>query len=254
LATSPPVYLLRAVTDGFLSALFPDSCRICDLPLAGLTAAPVCHSCIAALAPARDIPRCPRCARGFATREAVSAGPCGICQRQPPRFDAAAVAGPYDGALRRAIHLLKYDGMTPLARPLGKLLAAAAAPFAGFDAIIPAPLHWRRRWDRGFNQSDLVAREVSRLTGIPLDRRLLRTRSTPPQAGLSSAERRLNVQGAFAAADAKTAIRGKKLIVVDDVMTTGATLEACARVLKRAGAAEVAALTLARADLESRVT
>jgi predicted amidophosphoribosyltransferase len=87
-----------------------------------------------------------------------------------------------------------------------------------------------------------------------VDRRLLRTRSTPPQAGLSAAERRRNVQGAFQAAGDKTAIQGKKLIVVDDVMTTGATLEACARALKRAGAAQVAVLTLARADLESRVT
>jgi ComF family protein len=134
------------------------------------------------------------------------------------------------------------------------LLAEAAAPFAGYDAVVPAPLHWRRRWDRGFNQAELLARQVSRLTGIPLDRRLLRTRPTPPQAGLTAAERRTNVRGAFAAAGDKAAIRGKKLIVVDDVMTTGATLEACARALKRAGAADVAALALARADLESRVT
>jgi ComF family protein len=163
------------------------------------------------------------------------------------------VAGPYEGALRRAIHLLKYERMTPLTRPLGERLALAAAELTGFDAIVPAPLHWRRRWDRGFNQADLLAREVSRRTGIPIDRRLLRTRSTPPQAGLSAAERRRNVQGAFAAAG-KSAIRGKRLIIIDDVMTTGATLEACARVLKRAGASQVAVLTLARADLESRVT
>jgi ComF family protein len=164
------------------------------------------------------------------------------------------VAGPYEGPLRRAIHLLKYEGITPLARPLGERLALAANPFAGYDAIVPAPLHWGRRWNRGFNQADLLAREVSRRTGIPVDRRLLRTRPTPPQAGLSAAERRRNLQGAFAAAGEKAAIKGKNLIVIDDVMTTGATLEACARVLKRAGAAEVAALALARADLESRVT
>ncbi|MEZ5367377.1 MAG: ComF family protein [Bryobacterales bacterium] len=203
-----------------------------------MTRAPVCSSCIDAFAPDRDIPRCPQCARGFATSEAVAAGACGICQRETPKFDRAAVAGPYEGALRRAIHLLKYDGMAPLARPLGERLALAAAPFADFDAIVPAPLHWRRRWGRGFNQSDLLARELSRQIQIPLDRRLLRTRSTPPQAGLSASERRRNVQGAFAPAGDKTAIRGKKLIVVDDVMTTGATLEACARVLKRAGAAQ----------------
>ena len=213
-----------------------------------------------ALAPDRAIPRCPQCARGFATHEAISGGPCGVCQREAPAFDRAAVAGPYEGALRRAIHLFKYDRMKPLVRPLGERLAVAArglsgfdAP-SGFDAIVPAPLHWGRRWERGFNQADLLAREVSRRSGIPLDRRLLRTRSTPPQAGLSAAERRRNVRGAFRAAREKASIRGKKLIVVDDVMTTGATLEACARALKRAGAAEVAVLTLARADLESRVT
>ncbi|HSM19529.1 MAG TPA: ComF family protein [Hyphomicrobiales bacterium] len=242
------------MTDGLFSALFPDTCRICDLPLAGFSVAPVCQVCLAELAPSRPILRCLRCARGFATREAVSAGPCGICQREAPAFDRAAVAGPYEGALRRAIHLLKYDRMTPLARPLGERLALAASDFSGYDAIVPAPLHWGRRWDRGFNQADLLAREVSRRTGVPLDRRLLRTRPTPPQAGLSATERRLNVRGAFKAAGGKEAIRGKKLIVVDDVMTTGATLEACARALKRVGAAEVAVLTLARADLESRVT
>jgi ComF family protein len=184
----------------------------------------------------------------------VSGGPCGICQREPPAFDRAWVAGPYEGPLRRAIHLLKYGCMTPLARPLGERLALAAAPFSGYDAIVPAPLHWRRRWDRGFNQAELLARELSRRVGVPVDRRLLRTRSTAPQAGLSAAERRLNVRGAFRAAGEQAGIRGKRLIVVDDVMTTGATLAACTRALKRAGAAEVAVLTLARADLESRVT
>jgi ComF family protein len=219
-----------------------------------LTSTPVCQTCLHDFVPVRAIPRCPRCARGFAAPEAVSAGPCGICRREPPKFDRAAVAGPYEGALRRAIQLLKYEGMTPLARPLGERLAVAATGLVGFDAVIPAPLHWRRRWNRGFNQADLLAREVSRLTGIRLDRGLLRTRSTPPQAGLSAAERRRNVQGAFAAAGQKDGVRGKNLIVIDDVMTTGATLEACARALKRAGAAQVAVLTLARADLESRVT
>ncbi len=242
------------MTDGLFSALFPDTCRICELPLAGWSAAPVCESCLSRLAPEREIPRCGQCARGFATREAVSGGPCGICQRQAPAFDRAAVAGPYEGELRRAIHLLKYERITPLVRPLGERLAAAAAEMAGFDAIVPAPLHWRRRWERGFNQADLLARETSRRIGVPLDRRLLRTRPTPPQAGLSASERRRNVRGAFRAAGERGGIRGKKLIVVDDVMTTGATLEACARALKRAGAEQVAALTLARADLESRVS
>ena len=183
----------------------------------------------------------------------MTGGACGICQREPPSFDCAAVAGPYEGSLRRAIHLFKYDRMTPLVRPLGLHLAEAAAAFSDFDAIVPAPLYWSRRWDRGFNQADLLAREVSRRTGIRVDRSLLRTRSTPPQAGLSAAERRRNVRGAFRAAGGGAGIRGKRLIVVDDVMTTGATLEACARALKRAGAGEVAVLTLARADLESRV-
>ncbi len=114
-----------------------------------------------------------------------------------------------------------------------------------FDVIVPMPLHWRKQWQRGFNQSDLLARKVGKRWNVPVKRLVRRIRATVVQAGLTSAKRRANVSGAFRA---KPAVNGKKVLLVDDVMTTGATASACASALKRAGAARVTLLTLARVD------
>jgi ComF family protein len=114
-----------------------------------------------------------------------------------------------------------------------------------FDVIVPMPLHWRKQWQRGFNQSDLLARKVGKRWNVPVKRLVRRIRATVVQAGLTSAKRRANVSGAFRA---KAAVNGKKVLLVDDVMTTGATASACASALKRAGAARVTLLTLARVD------
>ncbi len=113
--------------------------------------------------------------------------------------------------------------------------------------MTPLPLDWRRRWARGFNQSELLAREVARRWGAPLARPVRRTRATAPQAGLTRAERRVNVGGAFAVRRPE-AVRGLRVLLIDDVLTTGATASACAGALKRAGARSVTILTLARAD------
>jgi ComF family protein len=116
-----------------------------------------------------------------------------------------------------------------------------------FDAVVPMPLHWRKRWQRGFNQSELLAREVARKWNVPVRRLVRRKRATAPQAGLTSAERRKNVQGAFVVKKT-TRLNGMRLLLIDDVLTTGATASACARALKRAGAAQVTFLALARRD------
>ncbi len=166
---------------------------------------------------------------------------------EPPSFDRARSFGTYEGDLRRLIHLMKYDGMRPLAKRLGRLMAATAADFEAVDYLVPVPLYRRRRWSRGFNQAALLAAAMAEATGIPARGGLLRrTRATESQAGLSNHQRRANVTGAFSTPRPRE-VRGRRILLIDDVMTTGATLEACAKALKRAGAQYVGAVTSARA-------
>ena len=174
-------------------------------------------------------------------------GVCRLCRSGAREFDAVYSFGAYEGALQGMIHLFKYESIRPLARPLARWLIQAFPREQQFDALVPMPLHWVRRLRRGFNQADLLAREVSRQTGIEVMRPVKRIKNTAKQATLTRAGRRRNVAGAFRVADV-SCIRGKRLLLIDDVFTTGSTLSACARALKRAGAAHVSALTLARVD------
>ncbi len=174
-------------------------------------------------------------------------GLCGMCRRGAHGFDAAYSYGFYDGTLRELIHLLKYGKVHTLAAPLGRFLAAALPRDQRFDAIVPVPMHWRRRWERGFNQSLLLAQVLAQRTGLPVCGALRRGRSTPPQAGLTGAQRRGNMARAFDVRKPEQ-VKGRRILLVDDVLTTGATAGACARALKRAGAERVAVLTVARAD------
>ena len=178
-------------------------------------------------------------------------GRCGLCRSGLRGFDAAYSFGAYDGHLREMIHLLKYRRMRELASPLGKFLLDALPRDEAFDAIVPVPLHWRREWDRGFNQADLLARVLAKSAGLPcrhaLRRALRRAKSTAAQAGLSNSGRRRNVAQAFRCHRPRS-VQGKRILLIDDVMTTGSTAAACALALKRAGAKRVALLTVARAD------
>ncbi len=174
-------------------------------------------------------------------------GRCALCRRGLHGFDAAYSFGFYEGELRELIHLFKYERVQPLARPLGRLLSQALPRDRAFDVIVPMPLHWRKRWQRGFNQSELLARDLGRRTNIRVKNALRRVRFTVAQAGLTNAKRRLNVSGAFRPRK-KGALAGLRVLLIDDVMTTGATAASCARALKMAGAREVTLLTLARAD------
>jgi ComF family protein len=140
----------------------------------------------------------------------------------------------------------------PLAGPLGELIASAIPRDQQFDLIVPVPLHWRRRWERGFNQSELLAKAVARRYAVPVGRPLRRRRATAAQAGLTHAQRRSNVSGVFLAPRPEK-VAGRRILLIDDVMTTGATGAACAAALKRAGARYVALLTLARVDRRSWV-
>jgi ComF family protein len=180
---------------------------------------------------------------------------CPSC-RQGPRFvDRSRAVGEYDGALRDIIHAFKYSGRRSLARPLATLMKARGGEMlATADCVVPVPLHWRREYRRGFNQ----ARELARHLGPPVFDALARTRHTPPQVELAADRRRANVERAFRPRrhmlKKPRSIEGLKIVLVDDVSTTGATLEACARVLKEAGASEVCALTTARVVTRRRGT
>jgi ComF family protein len=170
---------------------------------------------------------------------------CGQCLKKDPPFSKVLNYGLYEGALSAAINHLKFYGVKRLARPLAGLLCTFDLP--GLDGIVPVPLSISRLRERGFNQSLLVARVMSRKFHIPLLMdNLMKTRETPPQIGLSAKERLLNLKNAFGV---EGNINGFRLLLVDDVMTTGATVTECSKVLIKAGAKEVTVLTLARASM-----
>ncbi len=208
----------------------------------------MCKECLSAPEPGTAEHFCTLCNTPFANRFPLDEhGVCAACRSGLRGFDSAASFGAYEGTLRTLIHLFKYAGMKPLVKPLGRYLERAIPVDSGFDIVVPVPLHWRKRWKRGFNQAELLAREVAGRRGFQMVRALRRVKASDAQAGLSKTARRSNVQGAFQVRQSPT-LAGQRVLLVDDVMTTGATAGACARALKRAGAKSVALLTLARAD------
>jgi ComF family protein len=209
---------------------------------------PICADCLRLPSALAADYFCVCCRTPFLNRFPLDAsGRCALCRTETQGFDAAYSFGQYQDALRELIHLLKYERIGTLGRPLAELLAQAFPRDQKFDAIVPMPLHWRRRWQRGFNQSALLAEHLGRRIGLPVIQAVRRVRPTNPQAGLTNSRRRANVAGAFAPYRRRP-IGGMRLLLVDDVMTTGATASACSRALKTAGAHYVALLTLARAD------
>lgn len=247
----PGASALSKLSSSAFSQLFPDNCRVCDLPLRNISRVPVCLNCLNLPAPLVAEYSCSCCRAPFLNSFPLDEkGRCGLCRLGLNRFDAAYAFGAYEGALRKLIHLFKYSGVRTLARPLGAKLALALPPGESFDVIVPAPLHWMRWLQRGFNQSNLLARELQRRVRVPIVRALRRLRMTRVQAGLSRAGRRANVAGAFRARKS-AGVRNRRVLLVDDVLTTGATANACAATLKRAGALHITVLTLARADRRS---
>jgi ComF family protein len=210
----------------------------------------VCPSCLAEPRAFQAEHFCVSCRTPFRNAFPLDAeGLCALCRGGLRGFDAAYCFGAYEGTLRELIHLMKYGGVRTLAKPLGKLLASALPLDERFDVIAPVPLHWRRRRQRGFNQSDLLARQLALRSGLPVENLLVRARSTAVQAGLSNNGRRRNVARAFRCPARRTQLAaGKRILLIDDVMTTGATAAACGLALKRAGAARVALLVVARVD------
>ena len=171
---------------------------------------------------------------------------CAVCLARPPRIARTRAAVAY-GELSRSLAIrLKYGRKVAIAKTMARYMLPLVARDDGDRLIVPVPLHRVRLWWRGFNQSALVARELSRRLGIPADvAGLRRIRRTPPLKGMSPLQRRKTVAGAFRVRD-KAAVAGKTIILIDDVLTTGSTAEACARTLKRAGAVRVELVSWAR--------
>jgi len=208
----------------------------------------VCAKCLKQPAPISAEYFCVSCKTPFLNRFPLDfEGRCLLCRTGARGFDTAYCFGSYDGVLRELIHLFKYAKMKPLARPLAAQLAGALPLDRQFDLVAPMPLHWRRKWTRGFNQSELLARFIARRRRIPMKKVVSRVRATATQAGLTNSKRRTNVAGAFRVRRPQSVV-GLRILLIDDVMTTGATASACAAAMKAAGAASVTLVTLARVD------
>ncbi|MGH9804393.1 MAG: ComF family protein [Candidatus Acidiferrales bacterium] len=209
---------------------------------------PVCPACLGRVRPLELVAFCDRCQRPLSSAiGATEPTLCGACRMEETDFDRLRSFGAYDAELRALIVLLKYSAVRPLARPLGSWLVRAAQQCPALlevDAVVPVPLYPARQGSRGFNQAELLARELCRWVRLPVEARWLRrVKDTPSQAGLTPVQRLDNVRGAFAAARKLDTAR---ILLLDDVCTTGATLGACARALRQAGAEQVNALTVAR--------
>ncbi len=243
--------MLGGIERGFaclFNLLYPDDCAVCQTALTSASRIPVCAQCLANVQPLVAEFACAQCRAPFLNEHALQPdGICPLCRAGATQYQAAYSFGSYDGGLIRLIHLYKYAGVRTLAAPFADWLAAALPRLERFDAIVPVPLHWWKKITRGFDQSELLAIELSKRTGIPVARWLSRTRITSSQAGLTSSQRRTNVAGAFRASQPQR-IAGARVLLLDDVLTTGTTLSAAAGTLRRAGAARVTALTVARAD------
>ena len=215
--------------------------------LLAVVLAPACAACARVLEHPLDGPVCPLCWASIA--------PLTSRRFETNLVEIGRSAGDYEGALKEIIHAFKYEGRRTLARRLGRMMCEAGTDvLAGARCTVPVPLHPWRRMRRGFNQ----AADLASIIGLPVERALWRTRATLSQTGLTAAARRRNVRGAFRLSPllSRRAFRlhivDGIVVLVDDVRTTGATLDACARVLKEAGACEVRALTVARANVRER--
>ena len=241
----------RSVIDAVMAVTFAPRCAACARVLEHPLSGAVCEPCWAAV-PRLLPPFCRTCGDMLPSWRAVSVRMerCAACRRAPGAIDAGRAIGSYEGTLRAIIHSFKYEGRRSLGVTLGQLLRRVSGELiADAQCAVPVPLHATRRLHRGFNQAD----DLSRALGIPVVHALWRTRATATQAGLTASARRRNVRGAFGISPllrSKTLasrIAGRSIVLVDDVWTTGATLNECARVLKEAGATQVRALTVARA-------
>ena len=245
-------------SDAIVSVFFPAGCRLCERPLTRASRLPICEECLGSfpVLPARVCAICGSPALPATTLDQVAS--CGSdathsrtcldCAERTYRFECARSYAAYRGVLVRAVVLLKFERIEPLATYFGDRVAATAKRdgLTG-DLVVPVPLHRTRHRERGFNQAELIARVVARRLRLPFKPVLLtRTKARPDKHILTNEERWRIVRGAFATRPGSQ-VDNKRVLLVDDVMTTGATLDACAAALLEAGAKSVVGLTVARA-------
>ncbi len=253
---------LQRFSQAFLDAVFPSRCLICGTfdglhppdggivsdPLTCVTASYFCESCRKELTPIGS-PFCSKCGLPFVSRKGES-HTCSECLTEEKYFRRARAFGVYDGALMEAIHAFKYGKRASLSRPLAALARQTFLQFwdnYNIDLLVPVPLHLKRLRQRGFNQAHLLINRWAKLDKTPFDGLVLsRTRWTEPQTSLSRKERQKNIKKAFSVKRPES-VEGRRIVLVDDVYTTGSTANECARVLMKAGAEFVDVLTLARA-------
>ncbi len=232
----PQPHSLRQLAGQFLDCLLPASCLLCGADSDHDLLCPACADDL----PLLPATLCPQCSLPTTFGE-----PCGACLHEAPHFDATLALFRYDFPVDRIVHALKYGHQLAVAGWLGERLAARLAGQAPAELIVPLPLHPQRLAERGFNQAGEIAAHLEKRLKIPVDRySLQRTRATPAQAELPLKERHKNVRGAF---ECRSDLSGKHILLLDDVMTSGATANECARVLKLHGAARVSVAVAARA-------
>ena len=219
--------------DNILNILFPQSCPVCNERASDHEIAPICPECWLTIQP-HNGPQCGRCGRPLVSD---ASGTCGECLKHEPAFKCAKSFGLYEGALKKAVNLFKYHNVRRLSLPLSAVMLQNDLPRV--EAVIPVPLFKKRLRHRGFNQSALLAGHIAARLGAELMiDHLVKIRDTLPQVGLSSPERRRNIRNAFRIRECGK-VSGKRVLLVDDVITTGATIRECSRVLKRAGAGDI---------------
>ena len=237
--------LARHMGSGLLDFVLPPVCPVCRKPIDRPHA--LCPQCWGRLRPI-ERPYCERLGIPFG----YDLGPGALSAEaiaSPPVYDRARAAVLFEDVARDLVHGLKFHDRTELARPIGRMTARAGRELTvDADVIVPMPLHRSRLFTRKFNQAALIAHVVAAECGLPVDvGSLARIRATLPQVGLSEGEREANVRGAFRVAEAaRAAIAARRVVLIDDVLTTGATVSAATRALKRAGAARIDVLTFAR--------
>jgi ComF family protein len=247
----PDTYV-RKILDGLLNLVYPETCFICSTPVARQQDCGICDNCWQKVTALKiRPPRCSSCGLPFYSFEENSERLCGDCIQQMPPYAGARSFGHYSAELSRVIQEFKFGGRQNLVGLLAPLLADAFFDAWGrdeFDLVVPVPLHPKRKRDRGYNQAELLAVSLARLLAIPYCKALLRIRSTQPQVGLTDSQRLENVRKAFSCYRPKR-ISKQRILLIDDVMTTGATVESAAQALLDAGAWRVSVLTVARVGM-----
>jgi len=237
--------MIKKGGSSLLDLIYPPHCALCEKRLAMDERGGLCLRCLSQI-PKNIPPFCPSCGRHYAGVK--SAPRCGMCEGKHFPFDHLWFVAPYEGALRETLHKLKYEGRKPIANSLAQLLITFLKdelhPFV-FEEVLPVPLERQKERERQFNQSALLAKALAEALHIPFSSgNLIRVRATLPQSSLPREKRVENVRDAFRVRN-PSLYAGKNLLLIDDIVTTGATLSACAEVLRVAGAREISIVALA---------